>query len=87
MLKLFKKRTQNISQKDAEKIYKKQLQAIQYLAKQEGFGEIVKYWERVYMEADELIDAKGVDDSIRQEAIRERRIIKRHLTWLYNLSK
>lgn len=69
--------------KKAEDIYKSQVNAIQGIVNTRGFEEMINWWENQYTKVDNDIDeAKG---ELLDRLVVERRVIKRHLYWLYRL--
>lgn len=71
------------SQKDAEKMYEKTVKALKRLAQDDDFKKLVEYWEIEYNIVDNKIDAlKGKE---LEEAVLERKIVKRHLNWISSL--
>lgn len=85
MLEVQKKAKFANTAEEAEKMYEKQLQAIQAIVKTQGFKEIVAWFERMYTITDDKID--DAEDGELQKLIIERKVVKKHLNWLYNLSK
>lgn len=80
MLRILKKRVKIKDQKEAEKFFEKQKDALQKIAKTDGFKELVRWWEHEYDRLDEsLKDLKGTDLLV---AIQIRDIIKKNLLWL-----
>lgn len=72
------------SQKEVEKWHEKRIEAIKRLSQHKDFEKLVEYWEIEYNSIDNKLDKlKGRE---LEEAVLERGIVKRHLSWISSLT-
>lgn len=72
-------------QKEVERWHKKRVEAVKRIAQHKDFHVLVEYWEIEYNTIDNKLDKlKGRE---LEEAVIERNLVKRHLTWISSLTE